>query len=145
MGLDDRISATKCTNLNSLIVGRSVSLVVQARRTAYTGGGQFDLTRDGALVHLLGVDAATARLVRQPRGGAPVSIAVDSLEAPRILEMRTLQPSGTVPSVWLADDFLLVNLGFAGSRVRLVDPTKDPARVDTLGLHSIVAISPDRK
>ncbi len=48
MGLDGTISATKFTNRDSLIVGRSVSLVSAARRTAYTGGGQFDLTRDGA-------------------------------------------------------------------------------------------------
>jgi hypothetical protein len=50
MGLDGTISATKFTSRDSLIVGRSVSLVAQVRRTTYTGGGRFDLTRDGALV-----------------------------------------------------------------------------------------------
>ena len=226
MGLDGTISATKFTNRDSLIVGRSVSLVAQARRTAYTGGGQFDLTRDGALVYLPGVDAATGRLVRRPSGGAPVPMAVDpatflrftpspdgqrlaiviegtqrqelwlydlrtgtresldqalyvsnaswspdgrrlvyrkfdfddpdtellvmrrvdSPEAPRILVTKKQQPIGMVPSSWLADDFLLVGVGFTGGQVMIVDPTKNPARVDTLGLLSnFVSISPDRK
>jgi serine/threonine-protein kinase len=225
MGLDGTISATKFTSRDSLIVGRSVSLVAQARRTAYSGGGQFDLTRDGALVYLPGVDAATGRLVRRPSGGAPVPIAVDpatflrfapspdghrlavviegtqrqelwlfnlrtgsresldqalyvsnaswspdgrrlvyrkfdfddpdteslvmrrvdSPEVPRTLVTKT-QPIGMVPSSWLADDFLLVGVGFTGGQVMLVDPSKDPARVDTLGLLSnFVSISPDRK
>ena len=225
MGLDGTISATKFTNRDSLIVGRSVSLVSQARRTAYTGGGQFDLTRDGALVYLPGVDAATGRLVRRPSGGAPVPLAVDpaaflrftpspdgqrlaaviegaqrqelwlydlrtgtresldqalyvsnaswspdgrrllyrkfdfddpdterlnlrrvdSPEAPRIL-VTSKQPIGMVPSSWLADDFLLVGVGMSGGKVMIVDPTKDPAHVDTLDLRSnFVSISPDRK
>ncbi len=225
MGLDGTISATKFTNRDSLIVGRSVSLVSQARRTAYTGGGQFDLTRDGALVYLPGVDAANGRLVRRPSGGAPVPLTVDpapflrftpspdgqrlaavvegtqrqelwlydlrtgtresldqalyvsnaswspdgrrlvyrkfdfddpdterlnlrrvdSPEAPRIL-VTSKRPIGMVPSSWLADDFLLVGVGMSGGKVMIVDPTKDPAHVDTLDLRSnFVSISPDRK
>ncbi len=225
MGLDGTISATKFTSRDSLIVGRSVSLVSQARRTAYTGGGQFDLTRDGTLVYLPGVDAATGRLVRRPSGGAPVPMAVDpatflrfmpnpdgqrlaaviegtqrqelwlydlrtgsresldqalyvsnaswspdgrrlvyrkfdvddpdteslvmrrvdSPEAPRVL-VTSKRNIGMVPSSYLADDFLLVGVGFTGGQVMIVDPTKNPARVDTLGmLSNFVSISPDRK
>jgi len=77
MGLDGTISATKFTNRDSLIVGRSVSLVPAARRTAYTGGGQFDLTRDGALVYVPGVDAEVGRLVRRASGGNAVALSVD--------------------------------------------------------------------
>ncbi len=77
MGLDGTISATKFTNRDSLIVGRSVSLVSLVRRTAYTGGGQFDLTRDGALVYVPGVNAEVGRLVRRPSGGPATSLPVD--------------------------------------------------------------------
>ncbi|MEQ1693099.1 MAG: protein kinase, partial [Gemmatimonas sp.] len=77
MGLDGTISATKFTNRDSLLVGRSVSLVSAARRTAYTGGGQFDLTRDGALVYLPGVNAEVGRLIRRPSGGDAIPLKVD--------------------------------------------------------------------
>ncbi len=77
MALDGTISATKFTNRDSLIVGRSVSLVSLARRTAYTGGGQFDLTRDGSLVYVPGVNAEVGRLVRKPSGGPATALPVD--------------------------------------------------------------------
>jgi eukaryotic-like serine/threonine-protein kinase len=225
MGLDGTISATKFTNRDSLIVGRSVSLVSLARRTAYTGGGQFDLTRDGALVYLPGVNAEVGRLVRRPRGGTAMPLPmepapflrftpspdgqrlaavvqgvqwqelwlhdlrtgthetldqalyvssaswspdgrrlvyrkydfddpdteslmlrrVDSPEAPRVL-LTSRRNIGMVPSSYLADDFLLVGVGFAGGTVMIIDPTTDPARVDSLPLlANFVAISPDRK
>ena len=225
MGLDGTISATKFTNRDSLIVGRSVSLVPAARRTAYTGGGQFDLTRDGTLVYLPGVNAEVGRLVRRPSGGAAMPLLVDpaaflrftpnpdgqrlaavvqgvqsqelwlydlrtgthetldqalyissaswspdgrrlvyrkddvdapdtqslmlrrvdSPEAPRVL-LTSKIPIGMVPSSWLADNFLLVGVGMTGGAVMMIDPTKDPARVDTLSLYTnFVAISPDRK
>jgi hypothetical protein len=77
MGLDGTVSATRFTNRDSLIVGRSVSLVALVRRTAYTGGGQFDLTRDGALVYVPGVNAEVGRLVRRPSGGNAMPLPVD--------------------------------------------------------------------
>ncbi len=77
MGLDGTISATKFTNRDSLLVGRSVSLVSLARRIAYTGSGQFDLTRDGALVYVPGFNAEVGRLVRRPGGGSAVPLSVD--------------------------------------------------------------------
>ena len=77
MGLDGTISARKFTNRDSLLVGRSVSLVSMARRIAYTGGGQFDLTRHGALVYVPGCNAEVGRLVRRPSGGAAVPLSVD--------------------------------------------------------------------
>jgi eukaryotic-like serine/threonine-protein kinase len=225
MGLDGSISATKFTNRDSLIVGRSVSLVSQARRTAYTGGGQFDLTRDGALVYVPGVNAEVGRVVRRPRGGPAVPLAmdpaaflrftpspdgqriaavvqsvqsqelwlydlrtgthetldqalyvsaaswspdgrrlvyrkydfddpdteslmlrrVDSPEAPRVLHTSRI-PIGMAPSSYLADNFLLVGVGMTGGANMIVDPTTDPARIDTLPLRSnFASISPDRK
>ena len=77
MGLDGSISATKFTNRDSLIVGRSVSLVPAARRTAYTGGGQFDVTRNGVLVYLPGVNAEVGRLVHRPSGGEAIPFKID--------------------------------------------------------------------
>ena len=225
MGLDGTISATKFTNRDSLIVGRSVSLVALARRTAYTGGGQFDLTRDGALVYVPGVNAEVGRLVRRASGGPAVPLPVDaaaflrftpspdgqrlvavvqsvqwqelwlydlrtgthetldqalyvsnaswspdgrhlvyrkydvddpdtellmlrrvdSPEAPRVLYTSKL-PIGMTPSSWLADNFLLVGVGFTGGTGMIIDPTTNPARVDSLSLRtSLVSISPDRK
>ena len=225
MGLDGTISATKFTNRDSLVVGRSVALVPLARRTAYTGGGQFDLTRDGALVYVPGVNAEVGRVVRRPRGGPATPLAmdpaaflrftpspdgqrlaavvqgvqsqelwlydlragthetleqalyvssaswspdgrrlvyrkydfddpnteslilrrVDSPEGPRILLTSKL-PIGMVPSSWLADNFLLVGVGMTGGSTMIIDPSVDPARVDSLSLRTnFVSISPDRK
>ena len=225
MSLDGAISATKFTNRDSLAVGRSVSLVSQARRTAYTGGGQFDLTRDGALVYVPGVNAEVGRLVRRASGGTamplPIDAAaflrftpgpdgqrlaavvqgaqwqelrlynlrtgthetldqalyvssaswspdgrrlvyrkydvddpdteslmlrrVDSPEAPRVL-LTSKVAIGMVPSSWLADNFLLVGVGFASGTDMIIDPTTDPARIDSLALRTnFVSISPDRK
>ncbi len=225
MGLDGTISATKFTNRDSLVVGRSVALVPLARRTAYTGGGQFDLTRDGALVYVPGVNAEVGRVVRRPNGGPATPLAmdpaaflrftpspdgqrvaavvqgvqsqelwlydlragthetldqalyvssaswspdgrrlayrkydfddpdteslmlrrVDSPEAPRVL-LTSKRNIGMVPSSYLADDFLLVGVGFAGGTSMIIDATREPARIDSLSLRTnFVAISPDRK
>jgi len=64
MGIDGSIMATRIESLDSLTVGRSVSLVPGVRSEDYTGTGQFDLTRDGTLVYLPGTNAAVGRLVR---------------------------------------------------------------------------------
>ncbi len=225
MGLDGTISATKFTNRDSLIVGRSVSLVSLARRTAYTGGGQFDLTRDGALVYVPGVNAEIGRVVRRPNGGPAAPLAmdpaaflrftpspdgqrlaavvqgvqvqelwlydlrtgthetldqalyvsnaswspdgrrlvyrkydfddpdteslmlrrVDSPEAPRVLRTSKI-PIGMAPSSWLADNFLLVGVGMTGGTNMIIDPTSDPARIDSVPLRAnFASISPDRK
>ena len=225
MGLDGTISATKFTNRDSLIVGRSVSLVPAARRTAYTGGGQFDLTRDGALVYLPGVNAEVGHLVRRPSSGTAIALPidaaaflrftpspdgkrlaavvqgvqrqelwlydlrtgthetldqalyvssaswspdgrrlayrkydfddpdteslmlrrVDSPGAPRML-ITSKVPIGMVPSSYLADNFLLVGVGMTGGTDMIIDPSADPARVDSLPLRAgFVSISPDRK
>ncbi len=225
MGLDGTISATRFTNRDSLIVGRSVTLVPQTRRTAYTGGGQFDLTRDGALVYVPGVNAEVGRVVRRPSGGPATPLRVDlaaflrftpspdgqrlatvvqgvqsqelwlydlrtgahetldqalyvssaawspdgrrlvyrkydfddpdtesliqrrvdSPEAPRVL-LTSKRNIGMVPSSYLADDFLLVGVGFAGGTSMKIDATKDPVRIDSLPVASnFIAISPDRK
>ncbi|WP_310572243.1 protein kinase [Gemmatimonas sp.] len=225
MGLDGSISATKFTNRDSLIVGRSVSLVAQVRRTAYTGGGQFDLARNGALVYVPGVNAEVGRVVRRPLGRSAAPFAmdpaaflrftpspdgqrmaavvqgvqsqelrlydlrkgthetldqalylssaswspdgrrlvyrkydfddpdteslmlrrVDSPEAPRVL-LTSKIPIGMVPSSYLDDKFLLIGVGMTGGTGMIIDPTTDPARVDTLSLLSnFVSISPDRK
>ena len=225
MGLDGTISATKFTNRDSLLVGRSVSLVSLVRRTAYTGGGQFDLTRDGALVYVPGVNAEVGRLVRRPSSGnampLPVDPAaflrftpspdgvrlaavvegierqelwlydsrtgthetldqalyisgaswspdgrrlayrrvdfdnpdaeslllrrVDSPEAPRVL-LSSKVPIGMTPSSYLADNFLLVGGALKGGTGMVVDPTTQPARVDTLSLlTNFISVSPDKK
>jgi hypothetical protein len=51
-----------------------------------------------------------------------------------------------VPSSYLADNFLLVGVGLNGGPSMIIDPTTDPARIDTLSIRtSFVSISPDRK
>jgi hypothetical protein len=225
MGLDGSISATKFTNRDSLIVGKSVSLVAATRRIGYTGSGQFDLTRDGTLVYLPGVNAEVGRLVRRPSGGDAVALPfdpaaflrftpspdgqrlaaviqgvqfqelwlydvrtgthetleqalyvssaswspdgrrlvyrkydfddpdaeslvlrrVDSPEAPRVL-FTSKTPIGMVPSSYLSDNFLLVGVGMNGGADMIIDPSTEPARMDTLSLRTnFVSISPDRK
>ncbi len=63
MGVDGTIMATRIRSVDSLTVGRSVSLVAGVRNGDYSGTGQFDLTRDGTLVYLPGTNAAVGRLV----------------------------------------------------------------------------------
>lgn len=70
---------------------------------------------------------------------------VDSPEAPRVLVTSKI-PIGMVPSSYLADNFLLVGVGMTGGTDMIIDPTTDPACVDTLSLRTnFVSISPDRK
>ena len=78
MALDGTISATRFENRDSLTVGRSVALVPMARRIAYEGSGQFDITRDGDLVYVPGVNAEVGHLVRRAGGAQAVPLRVDS-------------------------------------------------------------------
>ena len=109
MALDGIISATKFTNRDSLTVGRSVPLVPAVRRTAYTGGGQFDLTRGGALVYLPGVNAELGRLVRRPSAGTAITLPIDPAAflrftpSPDGRRLASVVQGGQAQELWLYD------------------------------------------
>jgi hypothetical protein len=68
----------RISNLDSLIVGRSVPLVPMVRRSGYSGVGQFDITDDGTLTYIPGINADIARLVRLSRDGRLVPLPVEA-------------------------------------------------------------------
>jgi len=69
LSLDGTLMGTIVRNLDSLTVGRSVSLVPMVRRSVYLGAGSFDLTADGTLVYAPGLNAEVGRLVLRSRDG----------------------------------------------------------------------------
>jgi eukaryotic-like serine/threonine-protein kinase len=76
MSMDGTLSATRFENLDSLTVGKPVSLMPMTRRIQYSGEGQFDLTRSGSLVYVPGVNAEVGRLVHRAPGGPAVPLPV---------------------------------------------------------------------
>jgi hypothetical protein len=71
--------------------------------------------------------------------------ALNSPEAPRTL-LRTAQDIGGNVAGFLSPDSLLVGVAERETPVLLIDPTVDPARVDSLGFESFfLATSPDRR
>jgi len=82
-----------------------------------------------------------------PDHEALVEHRLDTPQSPRTL--FTMSPPMLLQvSSWLSDDFLLVGAGggTARSTALLVDPTKSPAHVDSLGINSLfLSISPDRR
>ena len=70
MSLDGTLMGTRFENADSLTVGRPVALVPLVRRSAYSGVGQFDITDDGTLTYVPGINADVGRLVRVGRNGA---------------------------------------------------------------------------
>jgi tRNA A-37 threonylcarbamoyl transferase component Bud32 len=78
MSVDGTLMGTRISNLDSLIVGRSVPLVPMVRRSGYSGVGQFDITDDGTLTYIPGINADIARLVRLSRDGRLVPLPVEA-------------------------------------------------------------------
>jgi serine/threonine-protein kinase len=89
-------------------VGRPATLLRGVRREG-VGEGQFDVTRDGALVFAPGVDAQVGRLVRLRRGGAPEPLPL----AAGPYQRYDLSPDGR----WLA----AAVLGAEGQELRVYD------------------------
>ncbi len=76
MSMDGTLTATRFENLDSLTVGKSVSLMPMTRRSPYSGEGQFDITRSGTLVYVPGANAEVGRLVRRAPNGPAVPLPV---------------------------------------------------------------------
>jgi serine/threonine-protein kinase len=64
ISLDGTLRATRIESVDSLRLGRSVALVPGVRRETYTGAGQWDVTDDGTLVYVPGINAEVGRMVR---------------------------------------------------------------------------------
>ena len=77
MAMDGTLSATRFANRDSLTVGKSVALVPGVRRSQYSGTGQYDLTDDGTLVYLPGINADVGRVVRWSSSEGTVAMNVD--------------------------------------------------------------------
>ena len=77
ISIDGAISAVRFDNRDSLTVGKSVTLVPGVRRTVYSGAGQFDLTNDGTLVYVPGVNAEKGRFVRWSGDGRVTPLDVE--------------------------------------------------------------------
>jgi eukaryotic-like serine/threonine-protein kinase len=77
MAMDGTLSATRFDSRDSLTVGKSVALVPGVRRAQYSGTGQFDLTDDGTLVYLPGINADVGRVVRWSGTEGTVAMKVD--------------------------------------------------------------------
>ena len=223
MSVDGTLMGTRIEDLDSLTVGRSIPLVPMVRRSSYSGVGQFDLTDDGTLTYVPGINADIGRLVRLTRDGrtvplpvaaaaylrftpspdgrqlatvaqglqhqeldvfdlesgtretldtafyigAPVwspgggALAYRKSEDPSeetLLLRRLDSPGRPIPllshrpplnvqvSSWLAPNVLVVGSLLAQGRPMIVDPTRTPATVDSIGLKAFfVSISPDRR
>jgi eukaryotic-like serine/threonine-protein kinase len=223
MAGDGTLMGTRITDVDSLRVGRSVPLVPMVRRSVYSGVGQYDLTDDGTLTYIPGINADIGRLVRLTRDGRFVPLPVEQgaylrfalspdgrklatvaqglqrqeltvfdlengtreshdtaffIGAPSwgpdggslayrrsgdpgeesVLLRRLDSPGDPIPllthqpalrvqvSSYLAADFLLVGSSSPGGGAVIVDPTRTPAMVDSVGLPAFfVSISPDRR
>ncbi len=69
MSIDGTLMGTVVHDLDSLTVGRSVPLVPLVRRSVYLGAGSYDLTANGTLVYLPGLNAEVGNLVQRMRDG----------------------------------------------------------------------------
>ncbi|MDX2182657.1 MAG: hypothetical protein SFW08_01615, partial [Gemmatimonadaceae bacterium] len=77
MSLDGTIMATRFENRDSLTVGKSVALVPGVRRATYSGAGHFDITRDGSLAFVPGINAEVGQLVRWSNDGRTTPLGVE--------------------------------------------------------------------
>jgi len=77
VAMDGTLTATRFASRDSLTVGKSVALVPGVRRTQYGGTGQYDLTDDGTLVYLPGINADIGRVVRWSGTDGTVPMKVD--------------------------------------------------------------------
>ena len=91
MSIDGALLATRFEDIDSLTVGRSVTLVPGVRRSTYSGAGHYDITTGGTLVYVPGINAEVGRLVRWSRGEGPVPLRVEEATYLRF----TPSPDGT--------------------------------------------------
>ena len=77
MSLDGTLMGTRIVDPESLTVGRPVPLVPLVRRSAYSGVGQYDLTVDGTLIYMPGLNADLGRLVMVGRDGRAEPLPVE--------------------------------------------------------------------
>jgi serine/threonine-protein kinase len=77
MSLDGTIMATRFENRDSLTVGKSVALVPGVRRATYSGAGHFDITRNGSLAFVPGINAEAGQLVRWSSDGRTLPVGVE--------------------------------------------------------------------
>ena len=91
MSVDGTLMGTVITDTDSLTFGRSVPLVPLVRRSSYAGVGQFDITDDGTLTYIPGMNADIGQLVRVGRDGRPVALSVPAAAYLRF----TPSPDGT--------------------------------------------------
>ena len=70
--------ATLVLDWDSLIVGRSVTVVRGVRTEAYSGAGQFDLSDDGTLVYVPGRNADVGSFVVLDEGGRESELGVEA-------------------------------------------------------------------
>ena len=78
LSMDGALMGTRIEDHDSLTVGRPTSLVPSIRRETYSGAGQFDLTRDGTLVYVQGLNAEVGRLVQMNRDGRAEAMPVEA-------------------------------------------------------------------
>jgi hypothetical protein len=91
MSVDGTLMGTLISDRDSVTFGRSVPLVPMVRRSSYAGVGQFDITDDGTLTYIPGINADIGRLIRVGRDGRP-----DALPVPAAAYLRfTPSPDGT--------------------------------------------------
>jgi eukaryotic-like serine/threonine-protein kinase len=96
ISLDGTLMATRLENVDSLTVGRSVALVQGVRRSTYSGAGHFDITDNGALVYVPGINAEAGRLVRWSSDGRLLPLPVDEAVHLRFTPSPDGQRLGTV-------------------------------------------------
>ena len=96
MAMDGTLSATRFASRDSLTVGTSVALVPGVRRSQYSGAGQYDLTVDGTLVYLPGINADVGRVVRWSSTEGTVAMHVDPATHLRFAPSPDGQRLGTV-------------------------------------------------
>jgi eukaryotic-like serine/threonine-protein kinase len=77
MSIDGTLMGARFDNLDSLTVGRPVALLPLVRRSAYSGGGQYDLTAHGDLTVVPGINADVSRLVQLGRDGRVEPLPID--------------------------------------------------------------------
>jgi eukaryotic-like serine/threonine-protein kinase len=90
MSVDGTLMGTRIVSMDSLVVGRSVSLVSMVRRSGYSGVGQFDIADDGTLTYIPGISADIGRLVRVTRDGRTLALPIE----PAAFLRFSLSPDG---------------------------------------------------
>jgi hypothetical protein len=77
ISLDGTLRATRIESVDSLRLGRSVALIPGIRRETYTGAGQWDVTEEGALVYVPGINAEVGGMVRVSPDGRTTPLPME--------------------------------------------------------------------